>query len=246
MSHGKWVVILGANSDVAKGVARSFAAGGYSIVLASRIIKDCQSLAEDLTIRYGISTRQLVFDATNYSGHQEFFDNLGDEIEGVFLTFGVMSDQVDAQNSFELTHQMIDTNYTGCVSVLEIIARILEVRKSGFIVAISSVAGDRGRKSNYIYGSTKAALTSYLEGLRHRLSKSGVDVLTVKPGFIATKMTRHLELPKKLTASPAEVGDAIFKAVKSKKDIIYVKPIWRLIMGVIVRVPNYIFHKTNL
>lgn len=246
MKDGNWLLILGANSDVAKAIARCFAAGGYNLVLASRSIEDCQSLARDLTVRYGIATREIVFDAVAFSEHQRFIDNLNVELEGVFITFGVMADQIEAQNNFGLSRLMIETNYIGCVSVLEIIAKKFEIKKAGFIVVISSVSGDRGRKSNYIYGSTKAALTAYLEGLRHRLTGSGVSVLTVKPGFIDTKMTSHLELPKSLTASPTEVGKAVFKAVSSRKNTIYVKPIWRLIMTVIVRVPGFLFYKTDL
>jgi short-subunit dehydrogenase len=141
---------------------------------------------------------------------------------------------------------MIEAKFTGTVSILEKIAADFERRMSGFIVGISSVAGDRGRQSNYIYGSTKAALTAYLAGLRHRLSVTGVNVLTVKPGFVATKMTADLDLPEKLTAQPEQVADNIFSAVEKNKSTIYVKPIWRLIMLIITHIPNFVFHKTKL
>lgn len=243
---GKWVLVLGANSDMALAAAKRFAKEGWNIYLASRNIKQLDLEANHISIAFQVDVRVYPFDAFHPEAHQDFYDNLPQKPDGVVLAFGVMHDQVAAQNDFILANQMMQVNYVGVVSVLEIVAHDFENRKTGFIVGISSVAGDRGRMSNYIYGSSKAALTVYLAGLRHRLSKSGVHVMTVKPGFVATKMTEHLKLPKKLTASAVQVGDAIYEGVLKKKNTLYVKPIWRWIMLIIMHVPEFIFKKTSL
>lgn len=241
-----WLLILGANSDMALATAHRFAQAGYSIYLASRNQEICEKNAADLRLRYGVHAQALAFDASDFASHAGFYADLAVKPAGVVLAFGVMQDQAAAQADFALAQQMIDVNYAGAASIFEIIAADFEARKSGFMVGISSVAGDRGRMSNYLYGSTKAALTAYLAGLRHRMSQSGVSVLTVKPGFVATKMTADLDLPAKLTAQSSEVAEAIFKGVQKRKSTIYVKPIWWLIMQIIVHLPNFIFHKTKL
>lgn len=241
-----WLLILGANSDMAIACAKRYAKSGYNIFLASRNVSECEKTAIDLSIQFQVEALALKFDARDFSSHSQFYDNLPHKPKGVILAFGMMHEQSEAQENFTLAQDMIEANYTGVVSILEIIAADFERRLSGFIVGISSVAGDRGRQSNYIYGSTKAALTAYLAGLRHRLAASGVSILTVKPGFVATKMTASLDLPEKLTAQPKQVADNIFKAVEKKKSTIYVKPIWRLIMLIIIHIPNFVFHKTKL
>ena len=132
------------------------------------------------------------------------------------------------------------------MSIFNIIAADFEQRKSGFICGISSVAGDRGRKANFIYGAAKAALTTYLSGLRNNLYSSGVHVLTIKPGFVATKMTEGMDLPEKLTASPEQVANAIFKAQKSKKNVVYTIWIWRWVMLIIRNIPEWQFKKMSI
>lgn len=242
-----WLLILGANSDMAIACAKRYAKAGFNLYLASRNLEECEKTATDLRVRHPeIAVSALEFDARNFASHNSFYANLPEKPQGVILAFGMMHEQQTAQQDFELAQDMIEANYTGAVSVLEQVATDFEQRKSGFIVCISSVAGDRGRQSNYIYGSTKAALSAYLAGLRHRLIPSGVSVLTVKPGFVATKMTANLDLPEKLTAQPEQVAEAIFNGVEKKKSTIYVKPIWRLIMLIIVHLPNFIFHKSKL
>jgi short-subunit dehydrogenase len=241
-----WLLILGANSDMAIACAKRYAKAGYNIYLASRNVSECEKTATDLSIQFQVEALVLKFDARDFASHAKFYDDLPHKPKGAILAFGMMHEQSETQENFTLAQDMIEANYTGVVSTLEIIAADFERRLSGFIVGISSVAGDRGRQSNYIYGSTKAALTAYLAGLRHRLAPSGVNVLTVKPGFVATKMTASLDLPEKLTAQPEQVAGNIFKAVENKKSTIYVKPIWRLIMLIIIHIPNFIFHKTKL
>jgi hypothetical protein len=130
--------------------------------------------------------------------------------------------------------------------MLNIISHEMERRKKGFIIGVSSVSGDRGRKKNYIYGSSKSAFSTYLSGLRNRLYKSGVHVLTVKPGFIYTQTAKKNNFPRQLIAQPIEVAKDIFKAQQSKKDIIYTKWFWRYIMFVIKNIPEFIFKRTNI
>lgn len=246
MSQVSWLLVLGANSDMAIACAKRYAKAGFNVYLASRNVDECEKTAVDLRLRYQIEAEALAFDARNFNSHAGFYAGLSVKPVGTIVAFGYMYEQNAAQQQFALAQEMIDANYSGAVSILEVIAADFEQRQSGFIVAISSVAGDRGRQSNYIYGSTKAALTAYLAGLRHRLIKVGVSVLTVKPGFVATKMTAKLDLPAKLTAQPEQVAEAIFKAVEKKKSTIYVKSIWRFIMLIIIHLPNFVFHKTKL
>ena len=141
---------------------------------------------------------------------------------------------------------IIDSNYTGAVSILNIVANDFEARKFGTIVGISSVAGDRGRQSNYLYGSAKAGFTAYLSGLRNRLYKSGVHVLTVKPGFMKTRMIEGMRTPGPLTAEPAKVATVVYKATTKRKNEIYVLWMWRYIMLVIRLIPEIIFKKLNM
>lgn len=246
MTESPWLLVFGANSDMAIATAKHYAKNGYNLYLASRNLEECEKNAVDMRLRYQVEVQALQFDAQDFKTHADFYASLAVKPKGVIVAFGFMADQQAAQKDFALAKAMININYTGAVSVLEIIAADFEQRQSGFIVGISSVAGDRGRMSNYIYGSTKAAFSTYLAGLRHRLAASHVSVLTVKPGFVATKMTEDLNLPAKLTAQPDQVAQAIFNAVEKKKSTIYIKPIWRLIMFMITSVPNFIFHKTKL
>lgn len=138
------------------------------------------------------------------------------------------------------------SNFEGPALISGLLAERFEGRGSGTIVGISSVAGDRGRASNYIYGSAKAGYTAFLSGLRNRLAKKNVQVLTVLPGFVRTRMTEGLTLPPRLTTDPDRVAEAIFDAVAKGRDVIYVKPVWRLIMAIIRAVPEGIFKRTQL
>jgi short-subunit dehydrogenase len=240
------VLILGANSDIATATARRFAKEGVNLQLASRDIEELEKTGADLSIRYNIDVATLQFDATDYASHKEFYERLDPKPDGVILAFGTMFDQEKTQSDFEFSKMMIETNYLGAVSILEVVAKDFEDRQRGFIAGISSVAGDRGRQSNYIYGSSKSGLSSYLQGLSHRLSPSNVSVLTVKPGYVDTKMTAHLDLPDLLTAKPGEVADALYKGILKQKETVYVKGIWRFIMLIIIHIPAFVFKKIKL
>jgi len=193
-----YVLIIGAKSDIAKAIAREYAKNGYDLYLAARNISELEAFAQDVITRTQKEVKLVELDILNYKSHQAFYDDLDEKPLGVVSAVGYLGDQEKAQSDFEEAQKIMDTNYTGVVSLFNIIADDFEKRKSGFIVGISSVAGDRGRKSNYIYGSAKAAFTAYLSGLRNRLYESQVHVLTVKPGFVATKMTEDMDLPEKV------------------------------------------------
>lgn len=245
-NNAPWLLVLGANSDMALACAKRYAQAGFNLYLAARNLSECEINATDLRVRFPVEIKVLPFEAQAFDSHQDFYEGLTVKPKGVILAFGVMSEQLAAQADFAKAKNMIDTNYSAAVSILEIIAADFEQRRAGFIIGISSVAGDRGRQSNYLYGSSKAAFSVYLAGLSHRLAASEVNVLRVKPGFVATKMTSHLDLPPKLTAQPNQVAEAIFRAVMKKKSTLYVKPIWRWIMLIIIHLPVFVFHKTKL
>ncbi|HIM94073.1 MAG TPA: SDR family oxidoreductase [Campylobacterales bacterium] len=241
-----YVLIVGAKSDIAKAVAREYAKNGYNIYLAGRGVEELESFATDLTVRSNCKVERLELDILDYSGHQAFYDALAEKPLGVVVAVGYLGKQEKAQKDFDEAQKIMDSNYTGVVSFLNVIANDFESRRSGFIVGISSVAGDRGRKSNYIYGSAKAAFSAYLSGLRNRMYDAQVDVLTVKPGFVATAMTEGMDLPEKLTAQPNEVAEDIYKAQQKKKNIIYTKSLWRVIMFIITSIPEWQFKKMSI
>lgn len=241
-----YILIIGAKSDIAREVARKYASAGYDLYLAARSSVDLDPLANDIKIRTERDVRTCELDLLDFDSHEKVWDSLEPKPEGVICVAGYMSDQKEAEKNFAETRLMIETNYTGCVSILNIAANTFEAERKGFIVGVSSVAGDRGRKANYIYGSAKAAFTAYLSGLRNRLTESGVYVLTVKPGFVYTKMTKGLDLPEKLTAHPEDVAEDMFRAQQKKKNVLYTKWVWRLVMMVIRHIPEFMFKKMSI
>lgn len=240
------VLILGATSDIAIALAHKFGSSGADLQLAARTPQSLQTLKSDLEIRYNIEVNTYGFDATQFDSHANFYDSLEVAPDIVICVFGYLGDQSVAATDWQESKKIIDTNYTGAVSILNVVANDFEQRRRGVIIGISSVAGERGRQSNYLYGSAKAGFSAYLSGLRNRLNSSNVHVITVKPGFMDTRMTEGLDLPKILTAQPAQVARSIFSAVKKKKNILYVLAIWRLIMCIIKMIPEGIFKKMKL
>ena len=240
------VLILGATSDVAVALAAKYASEKFSLVLAGRDEQRLSVIAGDLHIRYRVPVSIAFFDAIEFKSHEVFYNSISPRPDIVICVFGLLGDQVLAQTDWRACATIIDSNYTGAVSILNVVANDFESRKSGVIVGISSVAGDRGRQSNYLYGSAKAGFTAYLSGLRNRLFRSGVHVLTVKPGFMRTRMIEGLKTPAPLTAAPEAVAKNIYRAVERKSNVIYVFPIWRLIMLIICMIPEGIFKKLKL
>ncbi len=236
-----YVLIIGAKSDIAKATAREYAKHGYDLYLAARNSSELEDFANDVTVRTERTVKVIELDILDYKSHQRFYEQLEEKPLGVISAIGYLGNQEKAQSDFDEAQQIMDTNYTGVVSLFNIIANDFEKRRSGFMVGISSVAGDRGRKSNYIYGSAKAALTAYLSGLRNRLYDAQVHVMTVKPGFVATKMTEGMDLPEKLTAQPEEVAEDIYKAQQKGKNVLYTKWMWRWVMLIIKMIPEWKF-----
>jgi decaprenylphospho-beta-D-erythro-pentofuranosid-2-ulose 2-reductase len=241
------LLILGANSDVAYATAQQFAAGiKADLVLASRDMALLEKKARDLEIRHGVKARVVSFDAADPATHQAFYEALDPKPDGVVAAFGYLGDQYRAQSDFGEARTIIQTNFTGAVSILELVAADFERRGRGFIIGIGSVAGERGRQSNYIYGAAKGALSIYLSGLRNRLYKHRVRVITVLPGFIRTKMTQSLALPGLLTATPEQAAADIYAAYIKSRDVIYTRWFWRWIMIGIKAIPERLFKRLSL
>ena len=242
----KRVLILGATSDMAQAIGRKFAAEGWALDLAARDSAVLESVAGDLRVRSKADVQTHLFDATDFSAHRAFYEKLEKKPDLVICAFGYMGDQRLARTDFDEVRQTVEVNYLGAVSILNVVAEEFEKRGKGTILGISSVAGDRGRQSNYIYGSSKAAFTAYLSGLRNRLVGAGVHVITLKPGFCRTKMTENMDLPDALTASPEQVAQVVFNAVEKKRNVVYVLWIWRWIMMAVRHVPEAIFKRLSM
>lgn len=240
------VLILGANSDIAIALAHVLANEGYALQLASRDIAMLNDIKSDIEIRYHTKVDLFAFDALHYDEHKSFYNSLPIKPDIVVCAFGYLGNHHLAQTNSDEAFKIIHSNYTGAVSILDIIAHDFEQRKQGIIVGISSVAGDRGRASNYYYGSAKSAFTAYLSGLRNRLFSSNVHVMTVKPGFVRTKMLGEMPTPAPLTATSQQVALAIFHGIKHKKNEIYTLGVWRYIMLIICHIPEFIFKKMKL
>lgn len=240
------ILIIGAKSDIAKAVAREYAKHGFDLILAARKVEELKILSRDIEIRFQRHVELMELNILDFSSHESMWETLIPKPEGTICVVGYMGDQTTNERDFEEVHKVIDTNYTGCVSFLNLVANSYEVEKRGFIVGISSVAGDRGRKANYIYGSAKAAFTTYLSGLRNRLYENGVQVLTVKPGYVRTKMTERMELNPRLIAEPKAIASDIFKAQQSGKNVLYTKWMWYYIMLVIKYIPEGIFKRLSI
>ena len=242
----KRLLILGAGSDIAKAIARRFAAQGTDLYLAHRNPDAISDFAKDVEIRNGVDAVPLKFDALDFRSHQKFYESLSEKPDGVICVFGYLGDNSAAFSDFSETERILDTNYKGAVSILNIAAEDFKNRKNGFIAGISSVAGDRGRGSNLFYGSAKAGFTAYLSGLRNALYGTGVHVLTVKPGFVNTSMTEGMDLPGMLASEPDDVAKDIFRAWKKKKDVVYTSRLWKYIMLIIIHIPEFIFKRLSL
>ncbi|GAA0563058.1 SDR family oxidoreductase [Chitinophaga japonensis] len=240
------VLILGAGSDMAVAIARRFAAAKYDIQLAARNTSFLQAQQQDLHIRYGVAASSHAFDALDFNSHAAFYESLEPRPHITICVFGYLGDQELGQTNWQEASRILHTNYTGAVSILNVVANDYAARRQGMIIGISSVAGERGRQSNYLYGSAKAGFTAYLSGLRNRLFHQGVHVMSVQPGFVYTRMTEGLQLPPLLTAQPDDVAQAILKGGASRKNVLYVKWFWRYIMLIIKSIPEFIFKKLKL
>ncbi len=242
----KILLVLGARSDIGIAVAHRFAKEGFQIQLAARNSSDLKNDCDNISLRFNVKTSFHEFDALNYNSHESFIEDLPNLPTVVISAFGCLGKQKESEKYLTKALEVIRTNYEGVISIFESFANHFKSRGSGTLIGISSVAGDRGRGSNYIYGSAKAGLSTFLSGLRNRLYPFGVDVITIKPGYVRTKMTSELQLPQYLTTNPNYVADCIFKAYRNKKGILYITRIWFYIMKIIQIIPECLFKRMKL
>ena len=240
------LLVMGAKSDIGIAVAHRFAKEGYDIQLAARDSKTLEDDCADINIRYGVDASFYELDSLDVDSHEDFISSLIKIPDIAVYSIGVLGNQNENEDDIQKSIEIIRTNFEGLVSTFGLLAKHFKKRGSGTLIGISSVAGDRGRGSNYIYGSSKAGVSEFLSGLRNRLYPFGLDVITVKPGFVQTKMTKNIKLPKKLTTNPLKVANSIYYAYKHKKNIIYVMPIWKYIMQFINLIPESFFKKMKL
>jgi decaprenylphospho-beta-D-erythro-pentofuranosid-2-ulose 2-reductase len=243
------VLILGPTSDIGRAIAQALAAQRRPLILAGRDRDEVQRIAADLRVRHGAAVREGHFDALDFASHGAFFAQCCSEgdLDGVIACHGYMADQAATQADPEQASRTIDVNLKSYVSLFEHAAAYFEQRRAGFICALSSVAGDRGRQSNYTYGSAKAGLSAYLQGLRNRLARCGVSVITIKPGFVDTAMTWGVLNPDSpLVASPERVARDIVRAIERRRDVVYTPWFWRWIMLVIRAIPEPVFKRLRL
>ena len=232
------ILILGATSTIAKAMAHELAKKGHPLYLGGREEDELERIASDLQIRYQVNVKAGHFDAVYYEQHPEFLQRVHreiDGIEGVITAFGYLGDHELAEEDFSETFQILDSNFIGATSILNECANYFAKRGSGYIVSFSSVAGDRGRQSNYIYGAAKGALSIFLQGLRNRLYPHGVHVLTVKPGFVDTPL-----------ASPETVAKRTLKALDHGRNEVYIPWFWGPITKMIRMIPETFFKRLKL
>jgi decaprenylphospho-beta-D-erythro-pentofuranosid-2-ulose 2-reductase len=244
----KRVVIIGATSAIATETARNFAADGSALFLIARNQEKLAGLAADLQVRGASAVNTATFNASDLPYHEQLMESavrsLG-EIDAALIAHGDLPDQKKCQASWQATEDALRTNLASPIAFLTWLGNYFEARKQGNITVISSVAGDRGRQSNYVYGAAKGALSTFLQGLRNRLAPLGVSVTTIKPGFVDTPMTQHI--PKgPLFASAETVGTRVYKAMKRGESVVYAPFFWRFIMLIIQHIPECIFKKLKL
>jgi len=242
------ILIIGATSAIAEAAARRFAQRGDALYLLARNGERLDALLADLKIRGASVTAGAPFDANDFDQHAAALDRAAAALGGVdavLIAHGTLPDQQACQADAALALREISTNALSVISLLTLIANRFEAQRRGTIAVIGSVAGDRGRQSNYVYGSAKGMLAIFLQGLRNRLCKCGVHVLTIKPGFVDTPMTAAF--PKgPLWATPEQVGGAIVKAMDGQRNVLYTPFFWWGIMAIIRAIPETIFKKLSL
>ena len=243
---GKTLLVLGGTSDIGRATARAFAAEGWTVQLAGRNPDALRREADDITVRTeaDVTTHRFhVLDAPSFAAFVESLPVLPDV---AVCVVGLLGEQTRAETDLDHAATVMRSNFEGPALILGMLAERFIARGAGTIVGVSSVAGDRGRASNYVYGSAKAGLTAFLSGLRNRALKHGVHIVTVKPGFVRTRMTDGMDLPAALTAEPKEVADEILSSVIKGKNLVYTRPVWLPIMCIIRLMPEFVFKRLSL
>ena len=244
----KTILVLGATSSIAMAVQRQLVSPNAHFFLIARSKEKLTTVAQDLLVRGAAQVDMIVADLDDTETHPQMLavavSRLG-SLDLALLAHGVLGDQLAAERDYPVAERILGTNFLSAVSLLTWLGNHCESQGRGTIAVISSVAGDRGRKSNYVYGASKAALNTFLAGLRNRCDRHGVQVLTIKPGFVATPMTAHI--PKNgLFATPETVANGILRAIRSRRDVVYVPWFWWPIMTIIKAVPERIFKTRDL
>ena len=244
----KSVLVLGAASTIAEAVCRIYAKEGARLLLVARNGERLESIAADLRVRGASEVSVIAGDLAKIDPAKVIDESVAGfgNLDVVLLAYGILGDQRECEQDLAQAAQMIDTNFRSATMWALAAANQLEKQKSGTLVVIGSVAGDRGRQSNYLYGATKGGLAVLVQGIAHRLAACGAHAVLVKPGFVDTAMTAHIHGKGLLWSSPEKVAGLIRKAADSGKAIAYVPGYWRLIMAVIKSVPSAIFHRTKL
>jgi len=242
----KKILVLGATSGIAEATCRIWAAQGAQLFLVARNPEKLAAVAADLKTRGAAYVGNAVADLDDTDKHAELLSHAINSLTGMdiaYLAYGILGDQPRAEQDFEHAAQILHTNFVAPVSLLTWLANFCVQRHAGVLAVLSSVAGERGRKSNYLYGSSKAGLTAFLAGLRNRVDREGVTVLTIKPGPVNTAMTAHMNIRK---ADVNKVAATIVKAIDKRADNLYVPFRWQPIMFVVRNIPDRIFKKLNL
>src|SRR5437763_11434232 len=242
------ILIIGATSAIAHETAKCFAKDGAEFFLVARSPEKLEDIGNDLKVRGAKRSETFLLDVTDLDRHQEMIETAIATLDGldmVLISYGTLGDQQKCQVSVSETLKEFTTNCTSVISLLTILVGYFEQQRRGCIAVISSAAGDRGRQSNYVYGAAKGAVSIFLQGLRNRLSKSGVAVVTVKPGFVDTPMTATLTKGLLFT-SASTVGKGVYSAMKSRKEEVYLPWFWRYIMLIIKSIPEPVFKKFSL
>ena len=242
------ILVLGATSGIAEATCRIWAGQGARLFLVARNAEKLAAVAADLRTRGASYVDTAVADLDNTDQHPTLLAHAVNSLTGLdvaYLTYGILGDQAKAEQDFNTAAQIIYTNYMAPVSLLTWLANFCVQRHAGTLAVISSVAGDRGRKSNYLYGSSKAGLSAFLGGLRNRVDREGVTVLSIKPGPVKTAMTAGMKGSEKFADVDA-VAKSIVKAIDKQQDVLYVPFQWQPIMFIIRNIPERIFKKLNL
>ncbi len=242
------VLILGATSAIAHEVARLYARNGAALALAARDAGKLAANAADLRARGAAQVVEILFDAADFARHEAVIAEASDALGGLdtaLVAYGTLPDQEQVATDAALAVEAFTLNATSVVSVLTILAGRFEAQGRGTLGVVSSVAGDRGRPSNYVYGAAKGAVSLFTQGLRARLAKKGVRVVTIKPGFVDTPMTAHVD-KNPLFASSEAVGAMIYHAMRGNADVVYAPGFWRPIMAGVRAIPERVFKRMKL
>jgi short-subunit dehydrogenase len=244
----KKVIVFGGTSAIATEVEKLFAAEGAELCLIDIKLSRLEAIKNDILARYKTRVELIEFDPLDYNKQKEVFQNAVEMLGGVdivLIAYGTLPDQQKAQTDINYALEHFNINATSIIALSSIIANYFESIGKGTLAVISSVAGDRGRRSNYLYGATKGALSLFLQGLRNRLADKNIAIITIKPGIVDTPMTAHLE-KNFLFARVETVGRLIYEAIINQKDVVYVPGFWRFIMLIIKLIPESIFKRLNL